>query len=76
MQPVNIRKLKHDTRELLDRVALGESLEIRRHNKAIAVLKPLESRGAVRPDFRARLNAIYGDKVLSETATSTADRVR
>lgn len=71
MKSVNIRSLKHETAALMERVALGESVEIRRRNQRIAVLKPVETaeKAKHRPDFRARLQAIYGDRVLSKTAT-------
>ena len=71
MKSVNIRGLKHETAALMERVAMGESVEIRRRNKGIAVLKPLESKNKSRPrpDFRNRLRAIYGERVLEKTAT-------
>lgn len=71
MKSVNIRSLKHETAALMERVAMGESLEIRRRDKRIAILKPLESKNKTssRPDFRKRLQDIYGDRVLPKTAT-------
>ena len=71
MRSVNIRSLKHETAALMERVAMGESVEIRRRDKRIAILKPLESenKSMPRPDFRKRLQAIYGDRVLAKTAT-------
>ncbi len=72
MKSVNIRTLRHETTDLMDRIALGESVEIRRRNRPVAVLKPVESenqRSGQRPDFRKRLRSIYGDQVLGKTAT-------
>ena len=71
MKSVNIRGLRHETSALMERVAMGESVEIRRRGKRIAVLKPLEPETPSRtcPDFRKRLQAIYGDRVLPKTAT-------
>lgn len=71
MKSVNIRSLKHETGALMERVALGESVEIRRRNQPIAVLKPVESDQSCgqRPDFRKRLQTIYGDQMLPQTAT-------
>jgi len=71
MKSVNIRSLKHETAALMERVAMGESVEIRRRDKRIAILKPLESENhsRTRPEFRKRLQAIYGDRVLPRTAT-------
>ena len=78
MKSVNIRSLKHETGALMERVALGESLEIRRRNQPIAVLKPVESNKSSdqRPDFRKRLQAIYGDRVLPKTATELLSEER
>jgi antitoxin (DNA-binding transcriptional repressor) of toxin-antitoxin stability system len=71
MKSINIRSLKNETTAVLERIALGESLEIRRRNKPLAILKPLETgRSRVsRPDFRQRLRDIYGDRQLPTTAT-------
>lgn len=71
MKSVNIRTLKNETSEVLERVALGESLEIRRRNKPLAILKPLEAvNGRIpRPDFRQRLRDVYGEHSLPTTAT-------
>ena len=70
MKSVNIRSLKHETSAVMERVALGESVEITRRNRPIAVLQPVESRKASKkPNFRQRLQAIYGDQILPQTAT-------
>lgn len=78
MKSVNIRSLKHETAALMERVAMGESLEIRRRDKRIAILKPLESekKTSSRPDFRKRLQDIYGDRVLPKTATELLSEER
>jgi prevent-host-death family protein len=71
MRTINIRNLKNETTKVLERVALGESLEIRRRNKPLAILKPLEKAkgGIPQPDFRQRLRDVYGDTILPTTAT-------
>lgn len=78
MKSVNIRSLKHETRALMECVAMGESVEIRRRNKPIAVIKPMESQKshAPRPDFKERLQAVYGDRLLSKTATELLSEER
>jgi len=55
----------------MERIALGESVVIRRRNQPIAVLQPVASNqnSGPKPDFRKRLRAIYGDQVLPQTAT-------
>ncbi len=71
MKAINIRSLKNETTEVLARVALGESLEVRRRNQPLAILKPLETgkAGSPRPDFRQRLRDVYGTRILPTTAT-------
>ncbi len=71
MRAVNIRSLRHETVEIMEHVARGESLEIRRRNQPVAILKPFgaENKAPMRPDFRRRLRAIYGDQLLPETGT-------
>lgn len=77
MKSINIRSLKHETGELLERVALGESVEIRRRNQAIAVIKPLDKKvDGKRPDFRNRIQSIYGKTLLSQTATELLNEER
>ncbi|MCC5838984.1 MAG: type II toxin-antitoxin system Phd/YefM family antitoxin [Opitutales bacterium] len=76
MKSVTIRSLKHETGAIMERVALGETVEILRRNQPIAILKPVEKPGRARPDFMKRLEGIYGDRVLPTTATEllAADR--
>ena len=70
MESVNIRTLKHRTSELLERVALGESVDIRCRNKSVAVIKPIEEKeGYQRPDFKHRLQTTYGSVILEEMTT-------
>jgi prevent-host-death family protein len=78
MKTISIRNLKNETTKVLERVALGESLEIRRRNKPLAILKPLErkKRQPPRPDFRKRLRDVYGDKTLPATATELLSEER
>jgi prevent-host-death family protein len=70
MRTTTIRELRHDTTTVLSWVAAGESVEVRRRGEPVAVLSP-QKRPArvVRPDFGARLQAIYGDRVLPTTGT-------
>lgn len=69
MKSVTIRSLKHETGAIMERIALGETVEIRRRNQPVALLKPVEKPARGRPDFKKRLEGIYGDRVLSTTAT-------
>jgi antitoxin (DNA-binding transcriptional repressor) of toxin-antitoxin stability system len=70
MKITTIRELKHATTTVLSWVAGGESVEVRRRNEPVAMLLPPTRRTrVVRPDFVARLRAIYGDHVLATTGT-------
>ena len=71
MKSVNIRSLRHETSELMERVALGETVEIRRRDRPVAILKPVETekRRSPLPDYRKRLQSVYGDHILPKTAT-------
>jgi len=70
MKTTTIRELKHATTTVLSWVAGGESVEVRRRNEPVAMLVPPTRRTrVVRPDFAARLRAIYGDQVLARTGT-------
>ena len=69
MKTTTIRELKHDT-TVLSWVAGGESVEVRRRGVPVAILSPRKRRARiVRPDFAARLRAIYGDRILPTTAS-------
>jgi antitoxin (DNA-binding transcriptional repressor) of toxin-antitoxin stability system len=77
MKATTIRGFKHDTKTVLGWVAAGESVEIRRRSQPIALLSPLIKKGKIlRPDFAARLQGIYGDKILLTTATDLISESR
>ena len=70
MKVTTIRELRHDTTTVLSWVAGGETVEVRRRNLPVALLSPPQRRSPVRrPDFAARMRAIYGRKVLGATGT-------
>ena len=70
MKTTTIRELRHATTTVLSWVAGGESVEVRRRNAPVAMLVPPTRRTrVVRPDFAARLRAIYGDRVLATTGS-------
>jgi antitoxin (DNA-binding transcriptional repressor) of toxin-antitoxin stability system len=71
MKTASIRELKHDTAAVLEWVGAGESVEVRKHGKLVAVMSPPsppKNHRSSRPDFAARLKTIYGDKVMRSTA--------
>ena len=70
MRITTIRELKHDTTTVLSWVIGGETVEVRRRNRPVALLSPPRRPSSIRrPDFGARLKAIYGRKTLVTTGT-------
>lgn len=66
MNSTTIRELKHDTTAVLLRVAGGESVQVCRRGKPVAVLSPVKRKAKIKwPDFAARLKATYGDELLA-----------
>lgn len=77
MQAITIRELKHATSSVLARVEGGETIEVRRRNKPVAVLSPVDSAAPIAlPDFKARLRSIYGKKLLLATGTDLISESR
>lgn len=77
MKVTTIRELKHDTTTVLSWVAGGESVEVRRRGEPVAVLSPAKRRArVVRPDFAARLKAIYGTTKMPTTGTALVSEAR
>jgi len=77
MRVTTIRELKHDTSKVLDWVAQGETVEVRRRNEPVALLSPPRRKSAAqRPDFAARLRSVYGRKVLKKTGTDLVSESR
>jgi antitoxin (DNA-binding transcriptional repressor) of toxin-antitoxin stability system len=77
MRTTTIRELKHATTTVLSWVAEGESVEVRRRGEPVAILCPQKRKARIaRPDFAARLHAIYGERVLPTTATDVVRESR
>jgi antitoxin (DNA-binding transcriptional repressor) of toxin-antitoxin stability system len=77
MRTTTIRELKHDTTTVLSWVAHGESVEVCRRDQPVAILSPPKRASrVVRPDFKARLQAIYGKKRLGTTGTDLISESR
>ena len=77
MKTTTIRELKHATSTVLSWVAEGESVEVCRRDRPVALLTPLKRKTSiVRPDFAARMQAVYGGTVLPVTATEVVAEAR
>ncbi len=70
MKTATVRDLRNNFSKLETWLAAGERVEIRRRGKPVAVLGPTPDHAAQqqpvkRPDYWARLDAIWGDRVFS-----------
>jgi len=70
MKTVTLRQMRHDFGSVLVWIEQGESVEISKRGKIIALLSPpLPSKPSSpkkRPNFLGRLKRIYGDKIFAE----------
>jgi antitoxin (DNA-binding transcriptional repressor) of toxin-antitoxin stability system len=78
MRTTNIRELRHSTTTVLAWVEQGESVQITRFNKVVAVLSPPPAvkpgkRKAIRRDFENDLQEIFGDRIVPTTGTELMD---
>jgi len=78
MRTTNIRELKHATSTVLEWVKQGETVEITRYNKVVAVLSPpppdkASGRKIIHRDFEKDLQDIFGDRILATTGTELMD---
>ena len=76
MKTATIRELRHETSRILAWIENGESVEVQRKNKPVAVLSPINTALAERPDFAGRLREIYGDHALEDTGTDLVSELR
>jgi len=75
MPSVNLRQLR-DTRQLLAWLEAGEVVELRKRNSVVARIVPEspKARPVEWPDFAARRQAIFGDRVLTPVADLVEER--
>ena len=77
MKSVSVRELKHDTTTVLSWVGHGESVEVRRRGKPVAMLVPRKGKRSKKlPDFAARIRAAYGRGVSKTTGTELVSELR
>jgi antitoxin (DNA-binding transcriptional repressor) of toxin-antitoxin stability system len=77
MPNINIRQLR-ETRKLKAWLQAGKTVELRERNRIIARIVPAEqAHQAIKwPDFSARRNSIFGDRVLPGADLLTEERGR
>jgi antitoxin (DNA-binding transcriptional repressor) of toxin-antitoxin stability system len=73
MTKASVRDLRYGFKKIERLLRQGEEIQITKRRRVIARLVPETTQSSPKlPDFRARVRAIYGDKVL---AVSGADLV-
>ncbi len=77
MRKASVRDLRYRFSEVERLLQDGENIEITKRKRVIAHLLPVPSRAPrQRPDFLARLRAIYGTKVLKVSGAELLARER
>ncbi len=77
MRKASVRDLRYRFSEVERLLQEGENIEITKRKRVIAHLLPVSSRSPhQRPDFLARLRAIYGAKTLKVSGAELLDRER
>jgi antitoxin (DNA-binding transcriptional repressor) of toxin-antitoxin stability system len=68
MRTVTVRDLRNNFAKLEAWLSEGEQIQIQKRGQPIALLTrfPKRPRQAIRPDFKARLRRLWGDRVFSE----------
>ena len=73
MTKASVRDLRYDFKKIERLLLKGEEVQITKHRRVIGRLVPERAEIAKKlPDFRGRMRAIFGDKVL---AVSGADLI-
>ena len=71
MKTASIREVRHDFSRILEWVANGEEVAITKRHETVARLLPATRRKSVHvkmPDISARLQKVFGRKVISDKA--------
>jgi len=76
LKTVSVRDLRYDFKKVERLLAQGNELQVTKRRKVIARLTPEPTERPPLPDFLARLNEIYGDKVLEVTGAELISRDR
>jgi antitoxin (DNA-binding transcriptional repressor) of toxin-antitoxin stability system len=76
MRRASVRDLRYRFAEVERLLERGEKIEITKRKRVIARLLPVRPTAGRRPDFLARLRAIYGDKTLEVSAAELLARER
>jgi antitoxin (DNA-binding transcriptional repressor) of toxin-antitoxin stability system len=75
MRRASVRDLRYRFPEVEDMLREGEEIQVTKRRRVIAKLIPVENSPS-RPDFHARLKALYGNKVLKVSGAELLARER
>ena len=68
MKQATLRDLRYNFDHIATLLQSGEEIQITKRKRIVARLLPPESpKSPARPDFMARLSAMYGDRVMEQT---------
>jgi antitoxin (DNA-binding transcriptional repressor) of toxin-antitoxin stability system len=78
MRTTNIRELKHATAKVLGWVEQGETVEVKRRDKVVAILSPPkpDEKPIIKRNFAADIREIFGDRMLPTTGTEIVSEGR
>jgi antitoxin (DNA-binding transcriptional repressor) of toxin-antitoxin stability system len=77
MRKTSVGDLRYEFKKIERLLARGEEIQITKRGKVIARLVPENEQPQVKlPDFRARVRAIYGDKVFAVSGAELLSKDR
>ena len=71
MGNVTVRELQQQTKRVIERVELGETIEVLRRRRPVARLSPVpqHQEPAAWPDLGKRVRAVFGTRILKSGAS-------
>ena len=76
MKTASIRDLRYHFPKIEKMLAQGQEIQITKRKKVIGKLVPAAVSPPVKPDFRARLKEIWGDRVMKVSGAEIIARER
>jgi prevent-host-death family protein len=68
---VSVRELQQNLKRVMARVERGETVEVTRRRRPVARLAPANASGPLAdwPDLEARTRSVFGDRVITPSAS-------
>ena len=78
MKKASVRDLRYHFPKIERLLAQGQEIEITKRRRVVGTLSPAKQRAPGKPDFLARLKAMYGDRVFKPSGAKLVaeDRAR